>query len=140
MSPRRVFGSGIRWKRVRPAVIVLCLAVFVGWVVVQRQRREYAERTHCVSNLVFIKLAKAVCKEDLRLAEGDSIPEDALQKAILSSGLPSAALRCPNGGSYAVGAVGTLPKCTYTNFCYTWDLEKSPPWLKRRAWKHSLGP
>jgi len=138
MDPSQVFGGGISRKHVWSGAIVLCLAVCVGWGVVHRERRQFAERTHCVSNLVFIKVAKAVCEEDLRLTEDDSIPEDALQKALLNSGLPSAALRCPDGGGYVVGAVGTLPKCTYTNVCYTWEFDKSPPWLKRSAWKHSL--
>ena len=118
---------------VAAAVVVSCQAV--------RQQRAFEQRTHCVGNLVHIRMAKASCQKDLGLADGAPISEKTLNKYLseLGSG-PLSAYRCPNSGTYLIGNVGTLPKCTYTKVSYTWQLGKSPPWLKRRAWKHSLEP
>lgn len=121
-------------------VVLAAFAVFVSWRIV-KQKQAFAQRTHCVGNLVHIKIAKIACQEELGLADGAAIPKEALDKVLADMGGGSlSAYKCPSGGTYHIGNVGTLPECTYTNVCYTWELQISPPWLQRRAWKHSLSP
>jgi hypothetical protein len=138
MSVNRSSGNARRtvlWL----AAVVFVAAVLGCWKV--GERRAFARRTHCVGNLVHIKMDKAASQKEMGLPDGAPIPEKTLDKSLsqLGTGLRSA-YRCPEGGTYLIGNAGTLPRCTYTNVCYTWELEKNPPWLKRRAWKHSLEP
>ena len=99
------------------------------------QRRAYAERTSCVGNLVRINLAKSVCREYLGLADGDLVPDKALDQYL--SG-PVAQYRCPNGGPYLVGKVGEYPRCTYTNACYTYFFDRKNRRLLRLKWTHEF--
>jgi len=121
-----------RWAVAIAAALTLVIAV---WLLHRQQQRAFAERTHCVGNLVQIRLAKSVCQEDLGLAVGDPIPNNALDKH-----LPKAAaqFRCPIGGTYLVGNVGITPKCSYTNVCHTYRFDWTKLRLERRAWTHSL--
>ncbi len=120
--------------------VALSLTIIALWFLISQQRRHYEQRTHCCSNLVFFRIAKTVCAEELGLKQGDPVPQEALDKALLNSGVPLTKLKCPNGGAYVIGGIGSTPACTYTNLSYTWEIQKDPPWLKRRAWRHSIGP
>jgi hypothetical protein len=121
-------------------VVLAAVTVFVSWHIA-KQKQAFAQRTHCVGNLVHIKIAKIACQEELGLADGAPIPKEALDKVLAEMGGRSlSAYKCPDGGTYHIGNAGTLPECTYTNVCYTWELQNKPPWLNRRAWKHSLNP
>jgi hypothetical protein len=121
-------------------VVLAAIAVFVSWHIIN-QKQIFAQRTHCVGNLVHIKIAKIACQKELGLADGAPIPKEALDKALAEMGGGSlSAYKCPSGGTYHIGDVGALPECTHTNLCYTWELQKNRPWLNRTAWKHSLDP
>jgi hypothetical protein len=127
-------------KLVWLVVVLAAFAVFVSWHAV-KQKQAFAQRTHCVGNLVHIRMAKDACQKELGLTDGASVPKEALDKFLAELGGGSlSAYKCPSGGEYRIGNVGTPPECTYANVCYTWDLQKNPPWLHRRAWKHSLNP
>lgn len=98
-----------------------------------RQARDFAQRTYCVGNLVNLKMAKTFGEQDLKLKEGDVVPEAELNKNLSK---PLNQYRCPKGGSYIVGAIGVTPECTYTNVCHTYSLDGFK--LVRRTWWHSL--
>jgi hypothetical protein len=91
-------------------------------------------------NLSTIRQAKVACLVELSLREGDPVPREALEKALSSAGTSLAKLKCPNGGVYVIGPNETNPRCSYTNFCHTWEFQGNPPWLKREAWRHFIGP
>jgi hypothetical protein len=130
----------LRRKLVWLPVILAAIAVFVSWHVV-KQRQTFAQRTHCVGNLVHIRMAKDACQKALGLADGVPVPKEALDRSLAELGGGSlSAYKCPSGGTYHIGDVGTLPECTRTNLCYTWELQKTALWLNRRSWKHSLNP
>lgn len=140
MSANRATTSRKR-KACRAILAVIIVLAISAWLLHRQQRRAYAERTHCVGNLGFIKLAKSACQDELGLADGEPIPEKALERVFQEDlGKPMALNKCPSGGRYIVGNVGTLPTCTYTNVTITWEFQKDPPWFKRRVWKHSIGP
>src|SRR5215831_10001339 len=120
----------------RVAAVIFTTAILIC-AVNSRMRLEYSKRVHCISNLSLIRQAKVVCQEELSLKEGDPVPPDALEKELTNAGTALAKLKCPNGGVYVIGHVGTTPRCSYTNFAYTWELQGDPPWLKRKVWKHS---
>jgi hypothetical protein len=83
-------------------------------------------------------MAKDACQKELGLTDGAPVPKEALDKCLAELGGGSLRdYKCPSGGTYHIGNLGTLPECTYTNVSYTWDLQKRP---HRRAWKHSLNP
>jgi hypothetical protein len=129
------------WTRKRKCwsivfAVAISLAITV-WLIHWQQQRAFAERTHCVGNLVQIRLAKSVCQEDLGLAVGEQIPDQALDKHLPK---PAAQFRCPSGGTYLIGNAGITPKCSYTNTCYTYRLNWGKLRLDRRAWTHSLEP
>lgn len=131
-----------RGKRRRQAwivVLTLTLAVAGGvWFLLGQQYRARAKSIHCVGNLVGIRLAKIACQEDLRLADGDPIPQEALERAFGDLGQPLAAYKCPSGGTYVIGNAGITPKCTYTNVCTTYRFNWTKLRLERQVWKHSL--
>jgi len=120
------------WYRAFGVIIAIVLfAVFF----VYKQRQSFAQRTHCVGNLVHIELAKSMCQEQLGLVDGDAITENQLDKYLS----PKFALRqCPKGGDYIIGNVGVAPQCTYTNKCFTYHLANMGFKLNRRAWTHSI--
>lgn len=137
-------GAG-RWKLKRwlwvlaflGAATALCFVAYSLRV----QRRAFAERTHCVGNLVHLRLAKSMCQEDLRLADGDPVPDQALNRALVKYlSKPLALYRCPSGGTYLVGNAGAAPRCSYTNTCYTYDFDILGLRVQRRTWTHTLGP
>jgi hypothetical protein len=122
-------------------VLSITLALVFGvWLLVGQQRRARAKSIHCVGNLVHIRLAKIGCQEDLGLADGSPIPEEALESAFEDLGQPLAHYKCPSGGTYVMGNAGITPKCTYTNVCSTYRLHWAKLRLERQAWKHSLEP
>jgi len=122
------------------ALLLLTLGAFATWLSIGR-RKAVAQRTACVSNLVGIRMAKVIATEELRLSQGDRVPEKDLNETLSQMGLGSLALlKCPSGGTYTVGNVGTPPKCSHTNTCYTWKLQTRPLRLTCVAWTHSLGP
>lgn len=131
------------WTRKRKCwsivfAVAISLAITV-WLIQRQQQRTFAERTHCVGNLVHIRLAKAACQEDLKIADGDPIPEKALEQAFERDlGKPLAHYKCPSGGIYVIGGAGILPKCSYTNVCGTYRFDWAKLRLERRAWTHSL--
>lgn len=85
-------------------------------------------------------LAKAACQEDLKIADGDSIPEKALEQVFERDlGKPLGQYKCPSGGTYVIGGAGITPKCSYTNVCYTYRFDWAKLRLERQAWVHSLG-
>lgn len=138
MEVNRVVGSAKR-KLLWFIAIVIATALLALYLSFRHQRRAFAERTHCVGNLVHLEIAKSACQEDLGLADGNPIPEQALAKSFSDLGLGSlGACKCPSGGTYLIGKAGSAPKCSYTNVCYTYRFA----WLKceRRAWKHTLEP
>jgi hypothetical protein len=122
-------------KRWAMAIVVAVTLVIAVGLLHRQQQRAFAERTHCVGNLVLIRLAKTVFQEDLGLAAGDPIPNNALDKY-----LPRAAgqFRCPSGGTYVVGNIGITPRCSYTIVCHTYRFDWTQLRLERRAWTHSL--
>jgi len=116
-------------------IVVAGVCLLAGY-----QRKAFAERTHCVGNLVHLRLAKVVCQKELGLADGDPIPDKTLIKCLAMDLGQSDRLKCPSGGTYLVGNAGITPKCSYTNICYTYSFDVSHLRLNRRAWKHSLEP
>ncbi len=130
-----------KWRKLLSCVVIVSFVMaIVLWGVNWGQRLELAKRDHCISNLSFIRVGKVVCDEELSLREGDPVPLEALEKAITNAGTSLAKLKCPKGGVYVIGPSGTNPRCSYTNFSYTWELQGDPPWLKRKAWRHFIGP
>lgn len=132
-----------RWisKRKALSVVLIITVAFAisAWFLLGQQRRAYAKRTHCVGNLNHIRLAKSACQEDLGIADGDPLPEKALEQAFESDlGKPLAQYKCPSGGAYVIGRAGITPKCSYTNVCYTYRLDLAKLRVERRAWTHSL--
>jgi hypothetical protein len=125
-------SKGKLWCVALVGVITFIIAV---WAALGHQRRAFAARTHCVGNLVQIRLAKLVCQGDLGLTDGDPIPDKALDKYLSK---PLAQHRCPSGGTYLIENAGVLPKCTYTNACYTYEFDKVKLRMSRRVWRHSL--
>lgn len=130
------------WTRRKKVWYVTFIVVITGigiGVLIDHQQRAFAERTHCVGNLVHIRLAKSACQKDLGFADGDSIPEKVLEQEFKKNlGKPLAQYKCPNGGDYVIGKIGTLPQCTYTNVCYTYNINFKKLKLEVRAWKHTL--
>jgi hypothetical protein len=124
--------KGKCWRVVFVAAVTLVIG---AWILRGRQQRAFAERTHCVGNLVQIALAKSLYQEDFGLAVGDPIPNNALDKYLPK---PAGQFRCPSGATYLVRNVGITPKCTYTNVCYTYRFDWTKLRLERRAWTHSL--
>lgn len=138
MSAKRL--TRLQRKLAWLAVVLAGSAVFVSWHIV-KQKRAFAQRTHCVGNLAHIRMAKDASQKELGLPDGVPIPKEAVDKFLAELGGGSlSAYKCPSGGTYHIGSVGTPPECTYTNVSCTWELQKSPPWLHRREWKHSLNP
>jgi hypothetical protein len=121
------------------AAVGVVLIALVYWLTLARQRLAYAETQRCISNLIHIRIAKIYYKQDFGLEDGDSIPEKALDKYLIQSmGKTLAACRCPSGGTYIIGAVGTNPRCTYTNVCYTYHFSIDKHRLERGTLMHSL--
>lgn len=134
-------GWSVRKRILCLAVIVVTALIVVSWLARRHQQRAFAQRTRCVGNLVHINLAKLGCQESLGLKVGGPIPVEELQEILRKDlGKPLDQYKCPNGGTYLIGNAGVMPKCTYTNICYTYDFEKTKLRLERRAWKHSLEP
>jgi hypothetical protein len=122
------------------ALLLLVVGTFTVGLSI-RQRKAVEQSNTCVNNLVGIRMAKVIATEELRLSQGDRVPEKVLNEALSQMGLGSLALlKCPSGGTYTVGNVGTPPKCSHTNTCYTWKLQTRPLRLRCEAWTHSLGP
>jgi len=119
-----------KWTLLVLAVIVIGVAL---WLVHWRQEMAYAKRSLCVSRLNHIRIAKRVCEEDLSLKDGDPVPDIYLSNILADLG---GTYKCPSGGTYVVGNIGTNPKCTYTNACYTYSFDHFK--LSRRRWVHSL--
>lgn len=136
VKPSRWTKKRMFWSAVFAVSMTLTISV---WVFLERQRRAYAERTHCVGNLLFIRAAKSICQEDLRIPDGDPISEKELERVFKQDlGKPVAKNKCPSGGTYLFGVAGISPKCSYTNICYTYRLDWHNLRLERRAWMHSL--
>jgi len=101
------------------------------------QRRAFAERTHCVGNLIQIRIAKSLYVQDMHLVDGSPIPPNALNTYLSA---PPSQYRCSSGGSYIIGSVGVTPTCTYTNPCYTCKFNVAKCRLERTKCTHSLEP
>ncbi len=112
-----------------------CVIIGLFWYIRQRQNRDFAERTACVGNLAYIKVAKSVCSQEQNLSEGDLIPILALTNHL---GKSLDEFKCPKGGNYSIGKVGELPSCNYSNKCFTYAFDVSKFRVQRRAWVHSL--
>ena len=135
-------GGWIRKHRVWAVVIaVVGILVIAVWIWFAQQRRAFAERTHCVGNLVAIRLAKSACQEQLGIEDGDPIPTRELER-VCESDLGQALIdyKCPSGGTYLIGRAGVAPMCSYSNICYTYRVDWNHLRLVRRSWAHSLGP
>ena len=122
-------------KRLLWIAVTVCITIlFFIWMAVRHQGRLFAQRTHCVGNLIHIRIAKKFCEDDMGLVNGDTISRDSLEKYL---GKPLAQYRCPNGGEYIIGQVGVVPVCTYTNVSYTYNFDWAEFKLERRKWTHS---
>lgn len=122
------FGNSSVWM-----IAIVLVVIAIGATVFHNQRKRFAQRTHCVGNLVHLKLAKQQCKVELKLTDGDSIPFVELEQRLSK---PFKAHTCPNGGTYIVGVVGVSPQCTYTNVSHTYAFDHLRP--IHRRWYHSL--
>ena len=111
------------------AVVLLAAFFLFRW----RVEAAYARRSLCVSRLNHISIAKRTCEDVLKLKQGDPVPDSCLAKELAALG---GDYKCPSGGTYDVGPIGTHPRCSYTNICYTYSLEVFK--IKRRAWVHSM--
>jgi hypothetical protein len=65
--------------------------------------------TRCLTNLKSIEIAKELVAAERNLKKGDTIEASWLQLEFPSIG------RCPSGGKYTIGPVGTPPTCSITN-------------------------
>ena len=123
----------------RLLVSLVLLVIVIGgsaiWLRLRSQQLAYAGRTHCVGNLIHIRLAKALCAHDLELADGDLVPANQLDSGLSK---PLAQYSCPNGGDYIVGPVGASPACTFTSSCSTIKFDWRKLRLERREWFHSV--
>lgn len=137
----RIFDKGCkRWCCCAALVITLCI-VMCAYCLIHSQRRAFSKRTHCVGNLVHIRLAKGICQEELNIADGAPIPEDVIKRVFERDlGKPMPEYTCPAGGKYEIGPAGTAPTCSYTAVCYTYHFDWRSLRLERRAWRHSLEP
>jgi hypothetical protein len=99
-------------RRLKPIMLVLCLAVFaVGAFVISdyhARKRGFAERTACVGNLVRIRLAKEIYADEHGLTNGTLVPEAYILR---EAGI---ARHCPSGGRYIVHHAGERPTCSHT--------------------------
>ena len=111
------------------ALLLLITGITVYW----KGRQQFAWRTHCVGNLVHLKVAKNLCRVEMGLKDGDTIPRGEFEQRLFK---PFLQYRCPNGGMYVVNVVGVNPQCTYTNACHTYSFDGFKP--IRRKWYHSL--
>lgn len=68
--------------------------------------REVSCRTVCLNNLRQIEMAKAQCAI-ARAGSAGAIPEEEVD-VYIRAGHP----RCPAGGTYSYGAIGTNPVCS----------------------------
>jgi hypothetical protein len=61
----------------------------------------------CLNNLRMIEGAKELCQMERSMKVGDPV-----ETAWLTNNLHADALRCPGGGSYTIGPIGTSPRCS----------------------------
>lgn len=109
-------------------VLLGASAVFAMFL---KQQRAYRVRTVCVSNLLLIRMAKLDMAQQRAVQKGASVTLQELQPFIGAK-----VLKCPSGGSYTIGPIGSNPTCSYTNECVTYTREE---WhLRCAVWKHSL--
>src|SRR6185436_16111299 len=92
---RRIWGT---FLGLVIATVIISTVPFLIWAD-KWQKTGMAERTACVGRLVRLRLAKSGCRDDLGLAEGDTIPPEVLSKAWRAE-------RCPSGGAYIAGKIG----------------------------------
>lgn len=121
-----------RWGIVFLVLAVIAISV---WNARRIQAEAFAKRTHCVGNLIILRSAKAIYQADSGLVDGEPILEDALRKYLPK---PVAQFKCPSGGNYVLGNTGELPRCTYSNLCFTYRFDLARFRIERRAWAHSL--
>jgi hypothetical protein len=129
-------------SKLRGYVRALCM-VLLGFVVtgacshfvlqLLQQRNACQRRRECVDNLWSISRAKVFVAETLGLTNGESVPQIALQPYL------GRVMSCPDGGTYIVGPVGTMPECTFTGASTEWSLSWKPLRLERHTWFHSCG-
>jgi prepilin-type N-terminal cleavage/methylation domain-containing protein len=86
------------------AIIGLLAAVAIPNFVKARQT---AQRNACIKNLQQIDGSKETWALEKKKGPGDPIVEDEVN-AYIKGGAP----KCPAGGTYTYGAVGTDPTCT----------------------------
>jgi prepilin-type N-terminal cleavage/methylation domain-containing protein len=86
------------------AIIGLLAAVAIPNFVKARQT---AQRNACIKNLQQLDGSKETWALEKKKAPGDPIVEDEIN-AYIKGGAP----KCPAGGAYKYGAIGTDPTCT----------------------------
>jgi hypothetical protein len=117
------------------AMLVLLLVFGIGMHLFWEHRKSIADRTKCVSNLVRLRLAKAVMADEAGLKDGAQI-ELTVLGTYLSK--PLNQYQCPSGGAYTLGDVGTDPVCSYSNSCFSYLIMPAQMRIMRLEWKHSL--
>jgi len=142
-SIMRILRFDRRWKRSGWRVVFLVL-ICIGttfYLLFHLQQRAFAKRTHCVSNLVHIRMAKVLYQEEFKIPDGATIPVEVFERFFEQvMAKPLGQYKCLCGGKYEIGPAGIMPACSYTGICYTYQFDWRRVRLERRAWRHSLEP
>lgn len=118
-----------------PLLIFTSAAILIAVVKQVHQTEEFARRTKCVSNLVHLRLAKALVMDQDGGKVGETVDLTALGKFLSK---PVNLFRCPSGGDYVIGGFGEEPRCTHTNSCRTLYFDRTRLKIIRQSWTHSL--